>query len=138
MLSGVTISTKDGEVILSGSWTIDGLTEYGASLSEIAIPDTLAGLPVTAISARAFADNTIVEKITFGVNIASAGLNAFNGCTTLKGIYITSLDANSFHPSNGILDGADNCSFYIPKEVYASDYLTDYFWGPLYDRMKSY
>lgn len=137
-LSGVTVSTKDGEVVLSGSWTIGGLTEYGKTLSEVVIPDTLAGLPVTAVAAGAFAENSVVEKITFGVNVSSVGLEAFKNCSALRGIYITSLDANSFHPFVGILDGADNCSFYIPQSVYASDYLTDYFWGPLYDRMKSY
>lgn len=138
VLSGVTVSTQDGEVVLKGSWTIDGFTEYGQSLSEVVIPDTLAGLPVTAIAAGAFVDNSVIEKITFGVNIASVGLNAFNGCTALKGIYITSPDANSFHPFVGILDGADGCTFYVPKEVYATNYLTDYFWGPLFDRLKSY
>lgn len=137
-LSGVEIFTQNGQVILNGSWTIEGLTDYGKTLTEIKIPDTIDGVSVTSIAAGAFANNTTVQKITFGLNVTSVGLNAFNGCNALQGIYITSLDANSFHPYEGILNGADNCSFYVPKDVYATEYLTDYFWGAFNKRMKSY
>ena len=102
------------------------------------IPDTLAELPVIAIADEAFAENSVVQKITFGMNISSVGLNAFDNCTSLKGVYITSFNANSFHPYVGILDGADNCLFYVPKEVYASNYLVNYFWGPFFEILKSY
>lgn len=138
VLSGVNVSTENGEVVLSGSWTIEGLTDYGKTLTEITIPDTLANLPVKVVESGVFADNTVIQKITFGVNINSVGINAFKNCTALQGIYITSLDPNSLHPANGILDGADNCTIYVPEEVYASDYVIDYFWGVLIDRMKGY
>ena len=138
VLSGVDISTINGQVVLSGSWKIEGLTEYGKTLSEIKIPDTLAGLPVEVIEADVFAGNQNIRKITFGVNINSVGVEAFKNCSALEGIYITSLDPNSFHPANGILDGADKCFIYIPEKVFASDYLTDYFWGALINRLRSY
>lgn len=138
LLSGVEITTKDGEVVFSGSWTVDGLTDYGKTLFEITIPDTIAGLPVTTVAAQAFAGNATVQKITLGVNINSVGTNAFYNCSALGGIYITSLDPNSFHPAVGLLSGADSCVIFVPQESYASDYLTDYFWGAFTGRLKGY
>ena len=124
------------------AWRINGLTNAGRALTEFKIPDYIAGIPVTEIAERAFADDTAVVKIVFGKNINLVGENAFSGCTSLTGVYITSLDPNSFHPALNIFDGADNCAFYIPAEVFASDYLPDYFWGawgaPDMSRLKSY
>lgn len=138
-LGGVAVSTENGEVMLTGSWIINGLTEYGKSLTEIVIPDTLAGLPVTGLADGCFAGDTVVTKITFGVNIGSVGNGAFSGCSSLRGVYITSLDPDTYHPAPNVFDGLKNCAFYVPKEVYASDYIVDYFWGGLdSDMLKSY
>lgn len=138
VLSGADVRTEGGEVVLVGSWTVDGLTEYGKTLAEIAIPHTVAGLPVKTIGTNVFANNAVVEKITFGKNIESVGTGAFVGCDALKSIYITSPDPDSFHPARGLLDGADNCTIYVPAETYASEYVIDYFWGALASRLKSY
>lgn len=139
-LGGVSVSSENGEVVLSGSWTVKGLTEYGKTLTEIVIPDTLAGLPVSTLSDGCFADGTTVQKITFGRNISTVGSGVFDGCSGLRGVYITSLDPNTYHPSPDVFVGAKvGCAFYVPKEVYASDYLVDYFWGSLDgDMLKSY
>lgn len=136
-LSGVTIETVDGSVIYKGSWTINGLTDYGKALSEIKIPDTLAGVPVTTIADGAFADNSSVTTINFGLNISFVGQGAFNGCESLTGIYISSLNPDSFHPSNTTLDGAPNCYFYVAQSVY-SEYLLNYFWGYVNNRLRAY
>ncbi|MBD5132158.1 MAG: leucine-rich repeat protein [Clostridiales bacterium] len=130
-LSGVTVTSQDGEVVLTGAWTIDGLTDYGKSLTEIIIPSTLAGLPVKNIADGCFKDNVNIVKITFGENIATVGRNAFENCVNLSGIYITSLDPDSYHPASDIFDGLDNCAFYVPQEVYATEYAVNYFWGAL-------
>lgn len=120
-------------------WRIDGLTDNGVALTEITVPDMIAGIPVTEIAAKAFSGNTVIKKITFGVNINSVETGAFYGCSSLEGVYITSYDPNSYHPARDVFDGADKCSFYLPEQVYASKYLPDYFWGAL-DRniLKSY
>lgn len=138
LLSGVQISTQNGEVMLAGSWTVNGLTEYGKTLTEVVIPDALAGLPVTAIAAEAFADNAVVEKIVFGKNLNSVCQKAFNNCSALRSIYVTSLDPNTLHPSINILDGTQNCIMYVPQSAYASSYVIDYFWGALIEKLKSY
>lgn len=127
-LSGVEISTSGEEVIFRGEWTVDGLTEYGKTLTEIVIPDTLTGLPVTKISSGSFAGNTTVTKITFGENIVAVGEKAFDGCTALVGIYMTSLEPDNFHVASNLIQGADNCYVYVPEQAYIA-YKFDYFWS---------
>lgn len=126
-LSGVDIVSNDGEVVFKGEWTIDSLTDYGKTLKEIVIPDTLAGLPVTTIANDAFANNSMITKLTLGKNIATVGENVFKGCEALEGVYVTSLDPDSFHVSSNILQGAENCYIYVPKDAYM-EYKFDYFW----------
>ncbi len=125
-LSGVSITSENGEIVYKGEWCIDGLTEYGALLEELIIPDTLVGLPVTKIADGCFTGSKI-KKITFGVNISSVNKAAFEGCADLTRIYITSL-MPVFHPSPDFLDGLDNCAFYIPEEAFIN-YMLDYSWG---------
>lgn len=120
-------------------WRIDGLTAESGNLAEITLPDKVLGIPVCEIAASVFAGNTTVEKITFGKNINTVCAGAFEGCTNLKGIYITNPDPNVYHPARDVLQGADACSFYVPVDVYASKFLPDYFWGSLdRNKLKSY
>ena len=138
-LGGVTITSSNGEVLLTGSWTIKGLTEYGSTLKDITIPDSLAGLPVTGISDECFMDNDVITSITFGVNISFVGRDVFKNCHSLRAIYITSLDPDTYHPALDIFDGLADCAFYVPQEVYTSQYVPNYFWGALgRDRLKAY
>lgn len=127
-LSGVHVSVESGKLVYKGEWVIEGLTEYGASLEEIVIPDTLMGLPVTTLASNCFAGNETVRKITFGQAVSTVGQGAFDGCVHLQGIYITSKSPNTFHPSADLLNNLHGCAFYVPQDVYL-DYLLDYFWG---------
>ena len=55
--------------------------------TNIIIPDTYNGLPVTEIGWHAFEDCTSLESITIPVSITYMGGNAFAGCTALKDVY---------------------------------------------------
>ena len=91
----------------NGTITITGYTGPGG---DVAIPNTLNGLPVTSIRGRAFegcaslANITIPDSVTslgnqafcecFGLtdatirnSVTSIGANAFNYCTSLTGVY---------------------------------------------------
>lgn len=137
-LGGVSVSVESGELVYKGEWVIDGVTEYGATLKELTVPDSLMGLPVTTLADNCFAGNTVLQKITFGRHISTVGLSAFNGCTQLSGIYITSESPNTFHPPASMLDSLPGCAFYVPSDVYM-DYLLDYFWGYFGgDKLKKY
>ena len=136
-LTGVTIKTNGGKTTLEGKWEITGLTDYGKTLNEIIIPDELAGVAVAKIGKEAFNGNTNLSKITFGKNISEVGLYAFMGCSNLKAIYITTTDPSIYHVSSTVLDGLNDCYFYIPKSA-SNDYKMDYFWGYISDYLRTY
>ncbi len=138
-LDGVELVTENGKVVFKGEWVINGLTDYGKTLEEIVIPDTLCGLPVSGIADGCFKGNTTIKKLTFGLNVSSVGLDVFNGCSSLEAIYITSIDPKTYSPAKNVLSGADNCVFYVPEAVYRTKYVTDYYWAEFgTDKMKPY
>ncbi|MBR4759447.1 MAG: leucine-rich repeat protein [Lachnospiraceae bacterium] len=56
----------------------------------VTIPDSIrigdAVIPVTIIDARAFKDNTTIERLILGKNVTTIKESAFEGCTNLKQI----------------------------------------------------
>jgi hypothetical protein len=76
------------------------ITGYTGSGNQVTIPDTLNGLPLTGVGSYAFYSSS-VASITFGTNVASIGLNAFNGCNNLTnvalGSSVTSIGINAFY-----------------------------------------
>ena len=59
------------------------------------------------------------------------------GCSNLKAIYITTTDPSIYHVSSTVLDGLNDCYFYIPKSA-SNDYKMDYFWGYISDYLRTY
>jgi hypothetical protein len=55
------------------------LTAYVGSGGAATIPDTINGVPITAIGNGAFS-NTPITSVTIGTNVASIGMRAFSGC----------------------------------------------------------
>ena len=69
------------------SYTIIGI---GSILStDIVIPSTYNGLPVTAIGGVAFADCRTIKSMTMPDSLTSIGWSAFSGCTSLTSITIS-------------------------------------------------
>lgn len=62
------------------------LTSYRGSASNVKIPDTLGGCPVTAIADRAFADNLAVVSVTVPSGVREIGWFAFSGCVLLTDV----------------------------------------------------
>lgn len=60
------------------------LTGYNGNDTEIVIPETYNGLPVTAIIGEAFKGCESLTKITVPDSVTSIGYDAFEGCTSLK------------------------------------------------------
>ncbi len=54
--------------------------------TEIVIPDTFNGIPITEIENKAFQHVTWITKITLGDNVTKIGNYAFDGCTELSEI----------------------------------------------------
>lgn len=73
------ISTNAGQVTI---------TNYTGTSVVITVPDTIDGLPVTAIGDSAFEGNETVTNILLSTNITLIGSHAFDGCTKLPAIVI--------------------------------------------------
>ena len=71
--------------------------------TEILIPLTYNGLPVVAVNAGAFFDNTAITSVVLPDSITSIGENAFNGCESLtsvtfgKNSQLTSIGPGAFN-----------------------------------------
>ena len=67
---------------------IIGLSESGKLRSELTIPDTHSGVPVTKIADNAFDGADILTKLTLGKNIDTVSENAFAGSPDGLSVYI--------------------------------------------------
>ena len=65
------------------SYTIVG---YKGAATELEIPASLNGKPVTAIDSGAFFGNTVLTKVTFPATVKNIGSSSFAGCTALAEI----------------------------------------------------
>lgn len=97
------IKNSDGIIFLAignpvSSYTIVG---YEGTGTDITLPTTFRGQPVTAIAARAF-EGAAVTSVTIPNSITSIGTKAFAGCDALTTLSIGSDVATAY---NGWLDG---------------------------------
>ena len=69
----------------NGAITVTGYTGAGGA---VAIPDTIAGLPVTGIGRGAFQSCANVTSVTIGTNVTSIGFAAFLACPSLTDVMI--------------------------------------------------
>ncbi len=80
--------------------TVTGLTDEGKALSEISIPSTYNGKPVTRIGEYAFEiKNSIITKVTIPNSIKIIGMGAFNSCKITEIIIpngVTTIDYSAF------------------------------------------
>ncbi len=74
-------------------------------LKAVAVPETIADYPITAIGARAYAGNFNLEKVIIRGNVKSIGEKAFMSCYELKEVTF----------SEGITKIPDDCFFSCPK-----------------------
>lgn len=83
----------------------------------INVPDTYEGLPVTAVSSKAFENNTYLKGITLSKNTVSIGERAFFGCEYLKNIEmpecLQSLGEYSLHKCFSLEYTSKNLANYI-------------------------
>ena len=79
---------------------VTGLSDYGKSLTVLAIPSEYHGKPVTSIYDNAFLSDTNITSITIPSTVTSIGKNAFSACASLTGVTIpdsvTSIGNNAF------------------------------------------
>ena len=64
------------------------VTGGGSDVTEIVIPETVDGLPVKSIGAKAFINCTYLASITIPDSVTSISYSAFEGCSSLTSITI--------------------------------------------------
>jgi hypothetical protein len=68
----------------NGAITITGYTGPGGAVT---IPDTINGLPVTAIGSGAFQNCASLTSVTIPASVTNIADSAFAGCSSLTGVY---------------------------------------------------
>ncbi len=100
------------------TYTVSGsavaITGYTGPGGDVAIPDTIDGMPVVSIGDQVFLNNSSLTGATIPGSVTSIGLEAFQGCSNLTGIIIpnsvTSIGIRAFQ-------GCGLTSLTIPDSV---------------------
>lgn len=100
------------------SYTISGgeakITAYTGSASDLTLPSSLGGYPVTAIGYCAFRDCTSLTRVVIPDGVTRIGSNAFQHCTALSQIVIPEsvvrIDTHAFYRCSSLrqIDLHDN------------------------------
>ncbi len=81
--------------------TITGLTNFGKTLTELKIPETINGENITSIGFLAFEECTSLTSVTIGNSVTSIGDLAFYDCESLTSVVIpnsvTSIGRGAFY-----------------------------------------
>ena len=104
------------------------ITDYTGSATELEIPSTIEGCPVTVIGDAAFEYCQELESITIPESVTDIGSRAFYNCAELKDLYVpqnvTNIGALAFaacgllenivvDESNTVYDSRNNCNAII-------------------------
>jgi hypothetical protein len=82
-----------------------------------------------------YAGNTEITQITVPVTVRRIEDGAFDGCTSLKAIYIEAGDPSQILVGRHLLDGTD-ADVFVPAEA-LSAYRTDYRFSQYADRIQA-
>ncbi|MCD8309419.1 MAG: leucine-rich repeat domain-containing protein, partial [Clostridia bacterium] len=128
-ICGLKKSSTGLKYVLSSDGTYYSVRGIGdCTDTDVVIPLTYNGLPVTEILAFAFMNNTTLTSITLSDNITSVSSGVIRGCTSLINIYVSegntsykSIDGNLYSYDGTYLMqyaiGKTDTSFVIPEHV---------------------
>lgn len=98
------------------SVTITGLTPRGMTQSNIEIPGSIDGYPVSSIGVNAFEDCWNLAEVIIPDSITNIGDNAFNGCTNLSEVKMQGIEPPAL--GTGVFN---NCSAIIGVPIESFD-----------------
>ena len=117
----------EDDIIIYGKWTaifktnllegeLIGLTEYGKTLSAIAVPDQIDGVAVTKLSKDCFRKCENLIELTIGKNVSQIAARPFSGSDKLENIFVDEENPN-FTSISGTLYTADKANLLLfPKQ----------------------
>ena len=132
------VDNEDKAVFTVENGVITGLTDYGKTLTEIVIPETINGVTITTIGDNAFSYMKNVTSIKMPSTITKINWYAFCGCSSLTNIEIPngvtaigdfafsscdSLDSIIVPPS---VTSIGRCAFYDLKEITLPNTVTQF------------
>ena len=82
--------SEDWEFIEDEAGTGIKLLNYKGNATEVVVPDTLGGKPITTVISNCFKDNDNIISINFHHNVVNFDFKSINNCNTLKSIIISS------------------------------------------------
>ncbi len=88
------------------------ITGYNGSGGDVAIPETIEGVAVTAIGAGAFESEHNITSITIPASITNIGCHSFDYCTDLMAIYFEGDKPVFDNSSSNFMDVDGNCKVY--------------------------
>ena len=113
-------------------YTVIGLTAEGKTKTELTIPNTYNGSPVTSIATKAFASSTVLKTLYWGENITSISTLAF-GDSSITSIYIPDGKNNDNYSvpnlTESMFDAGAVVKIYVDKDNIASFRADEYKWG---------
>ena len=77
------VETDWALVFVVESGVVKGLSEYGKTLNEIIIPESINGVDITTINSRAFEACKSLVSVIVPSGITNVGYNVFQGCSSL-------------------------------------------------------
>ena len=135
---------RAGRTVFTRQLVRDLKAEFGdTSLTEIdvpAMPRTLAFTQMSdeedAVLRRStYAGNTEITQVTIPETVRRIENGAFDGCTSLKAIYLDAQDPSQILVGQHLLDGTD-ADLFVPAET-LSAYRTDYRFSQYADRIQA-
>ena len=100
-IASITLAETEGDFTYAVQNGQAVITAYTGSASELSVPDTLGGYPVTSIRYCAFRDCTDLVRIALPDSISTIGSNAFQNCSSLSQVQfsqgLTAIGTHAFY-----------------------------------------
>lgn len=100
-IASITLAETEGDFTYAVQNGQAVITAYTGSASELSVPDTLGGYPVTSIRYCAFRDCTALSRVVLPNSMTAIGSNAFQNCTSLSQVHfsegLTTIGTHAFY-----------------------------------------
>ena len=121
-----------------GELGVVGLTELGKKEKSLIVPWSVNGKKVMVLSSSVFKNNDKIEEIVIQENISRLPNESFDGCISLKKIYLKHDEPSKLSISTELLlKDTPNAAFYVREDLLPA-FISNYFWGYYANSLKGY